>query len=119
MAFKRVPQKFSASINPVTFGTGDKAVTIGGENVLPFYTFDAEIANRPVVGIEVSDIELYKDLPEIGEFYAGASNAVEAAKIAAALPEADFLAIKLEGADPNGEDKSVEDCVELCKAIAA
>lgn len=119
MAFKRVPQKFSASINPVTFGTGDKAVTIGGENVLPFYTFDAAIEHRPVVGIEVSDLEVYNQLPEIAEFYSGASTVAEAAKIAAALPEADFLAIKLEGADPNGEDKSVEDCVELCKAIAA
>ena len=118
MAFKRVPQKFSATINPVTFGVGDKAVTIGGENVLPFYTFDAEIANRPAVGIEISDLGVDKTLPEMAEFYAGAETVVDAAKIAAALPEADFVAIKLDSADPNGDDAPVEACVELCKAVA-
>ena len=41
MAFTRKPQTFSASINEVTIGTGDKAVTIGGANILPLYTFDA------------------------------------------------------------------------------
>ena len=34
MAFKRVPQKFNASINKVVVGTGDKTITLGGENVL-------------------------------------------------------------------------------------
>ena len=33
MAFKRTPQTFNCSMNEVTFGTGAKAVTIGGENV--------------------------------------------------------------------------------------
>ena len=40
MAFKRTPQKFSASINEVVIGTGDKAVTLGGANTFPLYTFD-------------------------------------------------------------------------------
>ena len=35
MPFKRAPQKFGAAINTVVIGTGDKAVTIGGESVLP------------------------------------------------------------------------------------
>ena len=35
MAFKRTPQKFSASINEVVIGTGDKAVTLGGANTFP------------------------------------------------------------------------------------
>ena len=45
MAFKRVPQKFTASVNEVTIGTGDKAIVLGGENVMPLYSFDAPIAN--------------------------------------------------------------------------
>ena len=53
MAFTRKPQTFSASINEVTIGTGDKAVTIGGANILPLYTFDAPAKKKVAVGAEM------------------------------------------------------------------
>ena len=43
MAFNPKTGAFSGKINAVTLGTGDKAIVIGGQNVLPFYTFDAPI----------------------------------------------------------------------------
>ena len=39
------------------------------------------------------------------------------AKKAAAMPGADFVCLKLEGADPNGQDKSVEDCMAVVKEV--
>ena len=118
MGFKRVPQKFPASINEVTVGTGDKAIKLGGENVMPLYTFDAEIANRPVVGVEISDNGYDKTVASLVEYYAGAETLADIAKKAAAMPGADFVVLSLEGADPNGENKSVEDCVADAKAVA-
>ncbi len=118
MGFKRVPQKFAASINEVTIGTGDKAIKIGGENVLPMYTFDAEIANSPKIGVEISDAGYDKTVASLAEYYAGAETLADIAKKAAAMPGADFLAINLEGADPNGANKSVEECVAAVKEIA-
>ena len=47
MPFTAKSGKFSANINTLTMGTGDKAIVLGGENVLPFYTFDAPIENAP------------------------------------------------------------------------
>ena len=49
MPFNRKPQKFNAAIKSVVIGSGDKTVTLGGENVLPFYAFDGEIKNGPKV----------------------------------------------------------------------
>ncbi len=118
MPFKRMPQTFTASIGTVTIGTGEKAVTMGGENVLPLYSFDAPIANRPLIGVEVSDLGVDNTLPELAAFYAGADTVVEQAKRAATMPGADFLAIRLESADPNGANTPVEESVALCKAIA-
>ena len=118
MGFKRVPQKFPASINEVTVGTGDKAIKLGGENVMPLYTFDAEIANRPVVGVEISDNGYDKTVASLAEYYAGAETIADIAKKAAAMPGADFVAISLEGADPNGDNKSVEECVAVVKEVA-
>ncbi len=118
MGFKRVPQKFSASINEVTIGTGDKAIKLGGENVMPLYTFDAEIANRPKIGVEISDSGYDKTVASLAEYYAGAETIADIAKKAVAMPGADFLAINLEGADPNGENKSVDECVAVVKEAA-
>ena len=37
MPFNQKPQKFNAKINTVTVGTGDKAVTIGGNYISFLY----------------------------------------------------------------------------------
>ena len=55
MSFTPKTGAFSGKINTVTLGTGDKAIVIGGQNVLPFYTFDAPIENAPKIGVEISD----------------------------------------------------------------
>jgi acetyl-CoA decarbonylase/synthase complex subunit delta len=119
MPFKSNPQKFNASIKEVVIGTGDTAITLGGENVLPLYSFDAPIKNPPRVGIEISDQGLDKDLAGIAEFYAGAASVADQVKRACEKSGAGFVSLALDGADPNGADKSVEDCVALCKEVAA
>ena len=122
MAFKRVPQTFSAKINEVTFGTGEKAVTIGGGNTLPLYNFDAPAPHKVAVGFELTDSGVDMTLPKMAEIFADAKTPVEIAKKAENLEGVDFIALELIGADPNGENKSVEDCVALakdvCEAIA-
>ena len=118
MAFKRVPQTFSAKINEVTLGTGDKAVTIGGENTFPLYTFDAAAPNKVAVGFELTDAGVDKTLPGLAAFFDGCNTVAEMAKKAETMPGVDFIALSLVGADPNGENKSVEDCLALAKEVA-
>jgi acetyl-CoA decarbonylase/synthase complex subunit delta len=118
MPFKAAPQKFNASIKEVTIGVGDKAVTLGGENTLPFYSFDGGIKNPPCVGIEIADRGPDRNIPGIAAFYAGADTVADAAARACSMPGAGFVSLILESADPNGADKSVEECVALCKAVA-
>ena len=72
MAFTPKKQAFTAKINAVTLGTGDKSIVIGGENVLPFYTFDAPIENKPKIAVEISDKGLAGIVsPGLLAFYAG------------------------------------------------
>lgn len=118
MGFKRSPQKFSCAINEVTIGVGEKAIKLGGENVMPLCTFDADIANKPCIGIEISDSGYDKTVASLSEFYAGCNTIGEIAAKAASAEGVDFIAINLEGADPNGTAKSVEECMEVVKAVA-
>ena len=117
MAFKREPQVFPTEINTITIGTGDKKTELGGENVLPFYSFDAPVDHRPNIGVAISDMGYRKDIPGIAEFYSGADTVVEMAKRAAAMPGADFLVLCLDSAHPNNGDKSAEECAALVKEI--
>ena len=120
MSFAPKKQAFNAKINAVTIGTGDKAIVLGGQNVLPFYTFDAPIENKPKVGVEISDAGMAMcTTPGLKAFYEGCETVADMAKKAESMPGASFLALNLEGADPNGENKSVEECVEIAKAVAA
>ena len=118
MPFKREPQRFTAKINTLIVGPDGNEIELGGENVLPFYTFDAPIGNRPKIGVAISDTGYYKGVPGIEAYYAGADTPVEVAKKAAAMPGADFLVISLEGAHPDKGGKSPEDCAALIKEIS-
>ena len=118
MSFVPKTQPFRGNINAVTLGTGDKAVVIGGQNVLPFYTFDAPIENAPKIGVEISDLAAEWDVPGLVDFYAGCTTMAERAKKAETMEGADFICLNFEGADPNGANRSVEDCVADAKAVA-
>ena len=118
MSFVPKTAAYSGKINAVTVGTGDKAIVIGGQNVLPFYTFDAPIENAPKIGVEISDAADSWTAPGLVEFYAGCTTMAERAKKAATMEGADFIALNFESADPNGADRSVADCVADAKAVA-
>ena len=118
MSFVPKTQPFSGKINAVTLGTGDKAIVIGGQNVLPFYTFDAAIENAPKIGVEISDAAAEWTVPGLVEFYAGCTTMAERAKKAETLEGADFICLNFVNADPNGANRSVADCVADAKAVA-
>ncbi len=118
MSFVPKTQPFSGKINAVTLGTGDKAVVIGGQNVLPFYTFDAAIEHAPKIGVEISDMANEWNAQGLMDFYAGCTTMAERAKKAETMEGADFLCLNFESADPNGANRSVAECVADAKAVA-
>lgn len=117
MPFNGKSGKFNASINTVEVGCGEKAIKIGGENVLPFYTFDAPIENAPKVGVMITDLGLENEPEGVKAYYEGCTTMGEIAKKAAEMPGADFVCLRLVGADPNGENKSTEECMEIVKEV--
>ena len=119
MSFVPKKQAYNAHINEVVLGVGEKAVAIGGQNVLAFHTFDAEITNAPKIGVELTDAGMAMcTMPGEQKFYEGCATVADMAKRAAEMEGASFICLHLEGADPNGENKSVDECVELAKSVA-
>lgn len=118
MPFTAKSGKFNASINTVEFGTGDKAVKIGGENVFPLYSFDAAIENAPKVGIEITDFGMEHEPECIKKYYEGCAILADMARKAASMEGVDFLSFRMEGGDPNGANKSTEELIGELKEIA-
>ena len=118
MPFTAKSGKFNASINTVEFGTGDKAVKIGGENVFPLYSFDAAIENAPKVGIEITDFGMEHEPECIKKYYEGCATLADMARKAASIEGLDFLSFRMECGDPNVAKKSTEELIGELKEIA-
>ena len=118
MPFTKKLQKFNATIRTVEVGTGDKTTKLGGGNTFPFYSFDAPTANTAKIGIEISDLGLAHEPDCIKEVYAGCETVADMAKKAVTIEGVDFLCLRLEGGDPNGENRPVEELVAVAKEVA-
>ena len=118
MPFTAKSGKFNANINTVEIGCGDKAVKIGGENVLPLYSFDAPIENAPKVGIEITDFGMENEPDCVKKYYEGCETIADIAKKAASFEGVDFLCFRMEGGDPNGANKTTEELIGALKEIA-
>ena len=119
MAFTAKSGKFSANINSVELGCGDKKIVLGGENVLPFYTFDSPIENSPKVGIEITDSGLENEPECVKKYYEGCETIADIAKRAASFEGVDFLSFRMDGGDPNGANKSTEELIAMLKEVVA
>ena len=117
MPFTKKAHAFNASINEVTLGTGEKAVTFGGTNTFPFYSFDAEAKHKPIIGAEISDLGYDEETESYKAFFQTA-DMVERAKKAAAMDEVAFVCLHFAAADPFGAKKSTEECVAQAKAVS-
>ncbi len=56
MSYTPPKDSYAGNVYPVSLGTGDKAVTFGGENVLTFHGFEGEAPNSPLIAMEIMDI---------------------------------------------------------------
>lgn len=119
MALKMSVQKYLGKINEVQIGTGEKAIVLGGENVISFYDFDGTVGNSRKVGMEMLDIYPEHWNENIKDMYGDVLNdSVEWAKYIEQNYNPDFICVKFEGADPNGLDRSVEESAEIAKQIS-
>ncbi|NLZ51801.1 MAG: acetyl-CoA decarbonylase/synthase complex subunit delta [Thermoanaerobacteraceae bacterium] len=116
MAYKMPTQKYSGKINEVTVGSDLK---LGGESVLPFYSFDGDTGNKPAIGMEIWDI-YPESWPEgvLNIFKDVADDPVKWAKFCVEKYNPDFICLKFEGASPDGLNKSPEECADVAKNVA-
>ena len=120
MAFTPTKETYSGKVYAVTIGTGDSAVTFGGENVLPFHSFEGNTPNRPLIAYEIQDVPP-SDWPEnVQKVFEGVSDdPVKWAKYCQDELKAKAIALRLIGTHPDRENRSAEDAAKTVKDVLA
>ncbi|CVK20958.1 MULTISPECIES: acetyl-CoA decarbonylase/synthase complex subunit delta [Sporomusa] len=125
MATNMLKEKYTGKINTVTIGatkeqggTRTSTVTVGGDATMPFLQFEGDMPLKPVVAMEIQDVKPDWH-PLLNEVFADVMDCpVKWAKKCVECG-ADLIYLKLAGADPDGANKSPEDCAKIVKEVLA
>ena len=119
MAFEIPKTAYSGKIKEMILGTGDKAVTVGGETAYPFYLFEGEMPNLPKIAMEVYDMPP-EDWPEAAmEPFGGVTDdPVAWAQKCIKDYGAEMICLQLLSTDPNGLDRPADEAAQVVKKVA-
>ncbi|MBW2573908.1 MAG: acetyl-CoA decarbonylase/synthase complex subunit delta [Deltaproteobacteria bacterium] len=118
MSLEIYKESYTGAIKEITLGKGDKAVTVGGETCYPFYTFEGDMPHKPVIAMEVWDIEP-DEWPEaaLSHFKDVLSDPAAWAKKCVDEFGADLIVLQLKSTDPNANDASPEEAAATVKKV--
>ncbi len=118
MAFIPPKETYPGRVYSVSIGTGQKEITVGGENVLSFHSFEGTVPNRPLIAHEIQDVPP-TDWPEsVQKPYIDVyANPVSWAKYCQDVLNAKAIALRLIGTHPDRENRSAEEAARTVKEV--
>ena len=118
MGLEIYKESYTGNIKEITLGKGDNAVTIGGQACYPFYNFEGDMPHKPVIAMEVWDMEP-DEWPEaaLSHFKDVLSDPGAWAKKCVDEFGAKIIVLQLRSTDPNGPDTSPEDAAATVKKV--
>jgi len=120
VGFELKKESYSGGIKAISIGKGDSAITVGAQTCYPFYTFEGNMPNKPIIAMEIWDMAP-EDWPEpvIAPFKDVISDPAAWAKKCVEVYGADAIVIQLKSVDPNDKDASPESAAETVKKVLA
>ncbi len=120
MGFEITKESYAGRIKEITIGKGDKALTVGGETCYPFYQFEGEIPNRPMIAMEIWDMEPPEwPAAALEPFKDVVKDPAAWAKKCVDDFGAQAIVLQLKSIDPNDKDASPEEAAETVKKVLA
>ncbi len=120
-----VKQSWPNPINEVTIGatkeeggTRSNTITIGGTGTLPFLSFEGRSPHHPVIAMEVWDFAPADWPEELEKYFSDVwDDPGKWAKKCVDEFNADLICLRLQGCDPDGENKSSDEAGEAVKRV--
>ena len=119
MGFEITKETYAGAIKSITIGKGDGAMTVGGQTCYPFYQFEGDMPNKPIIAMEIWDMEP-EDWPEAAKapFKDVLGDPVAWAKKCVDEYNAQAIVLQLKSTDPNDKDASAEDAAQTVKKVS-
>lgn len=118
MTFELPLEKYSVNIRETALGQGKNGKRIGGENTLPFHSFEGLLPNSPGLAMEILDMEPENWAPAILEPFSDViSDPADWAKKCVELYGAEILFLRLSSTDPLGHDTSPQHAAEIVTRV--
>lgn len=113
MAFNEPKEEYNGKVSEVALD----GIKVGGETTLPFYLFEGEMPNRPIIAMDVYD-EVPEGWPKsLTDALGDVGDPAAWAKRCAEDFSADAICLQLASTDPNGTDAGPEDAVKTVEAV--
>jgi acetyl-CoA decarbonylase/synthase complex subunit delta len=118
-------EKWTGKIKEVKFGatsdeggTRSNSIILGGVSTLPFLYFEGEMPRKPVIAMGIMDV-VREDYPALARepFEGVIDSPSQWAKACVEQHGAEAICLKLEGTNPEEENKSPEEAVEVVKEV--
>jgi acetyl-CoA decarbonylase/synthase, CODH/ACS complex subunit delta len=114
LSFQIPKNDYNGKIHTLKLGTDDARLDVGGETALPFYTFEGEIPNKPVIAMEVYDLKPEDWAETVSKYYEDVlDDPVKWAKKCIDQYGADAICLKLTGINPDGKNMSPEEAAAI------
>ncbi|MCL5742937.1 MAG: acetyl-CoA decarbonylase/synthase complex subunit delta [Acidobacteria bacterium] len=115
------PRKWAGAIRTVTLGAGTRRpLVVGGGNGLPLHTFEATLPHRPLLALEVTDVDPLRWPDAVRGPWAGVlGHPAGAAKCAVEQFGADLVMLHLAGAHPDRGNRPAETAAADVRAVLA
>jgi acetyl-CoA decarbonylase/synthase complex subunit delta len=119
MSLELKAKKWAGALREVTLGAGSRRpVTVGGGNGLPLHTFEARFPHRPMLALEITDVDPVRWVGSAREPWEGVlGRPAEAARRAVEDFGADLLLMHLIGAHPDRGNRSPEQATADVRAV--
>ena len=118
MGFEIKKESYTGGIKEISLGKGDNKITVGGETCYPFYTFEGDMPNKPIIAMEIWDMEPEDwPAPALEPFKDVISDPAAWAKKCVDEYGAQAIVLQLKSVDPNDKDASPESAAETVKNV--
>ncbi len=118
MGLEIYKESYTGNIKEITLGKGDNAVTVGGQACYPFYNFEGDMPHKPVIAMEVWDMEPDEwPAAAASHFKDVLSDPAAWAKKCVDEFGAKIIVLQLKSTDPNGLNASPEDAAAMVKKV--
>ena len=120
MAFETPKISYNGTIKEIPLGKEANRIVVGGETSYPFYLFEGNMPHPPKIAFEVFDAPPEGWPDAVLAPYADVINDPAAwAQKCVSTYKAEMIALQLASTDPNAQDASAEQALEVTKKVLA